>query len=245
MPAAPLLLALDAASPWVSAALARDGEVLAERAAEMERSAGQLLEMVRGLLAEVGARPADLGGVVALRGPGSFTGLRLGLATALGLHQALGIPATALDTLQVLAAQAAAAGGGDSIVAIVDALRGDWSAQAFTAAPRPQPLTEMELLPGSRLPELFERASPRTGDRVVAGFGAPRLADLPGWPAEIRLHEPDPRNSLAAVAARLAAGPETEWDPARLTSPLYSRPAAISQPRPRRPAAVESEAARP
>ena len=242
MPTAPLLLALDAGSPWVSAALARDGEVLAERAAGMERSAGQLLAMTRDLLAEVGARPADLGGAVALRGPGSFTGLRIGLATILGFHQALGVPATALDTLQVLAA-AASGPAGDVVVGIVDALRGEWSAQAFTAELRPRPLTGMELFPGSRLPELFARAGAGTG--TIVGFGAARLADLPGWPAGIRLCEPSPALPLASVAARLASAPEMDWDPARLTSPLYSRPAAISLPRSRRPAPEGSEAVQP
>ena len=242
MPTAPLLLTLDAGSPWVSAALARGGTVLAERAAEMERSAGQILEMTRDLLAEVGARPADLGGVVALRGPGSFTGLRIGLATALGFHQSLGIPATALDTLQVLAATARESPG-DVVVAIVDALRGEWSAQAFTAGPFPRPLSGMELVPGDRLPELFVQSGAGMG--AIVGFGASRLADLPGWPAEIRLREPGPGLPLASVAARLASEPDAEWDAARLTSPLYSRPAAISLPRSRQPAPAGSADARP
>jgi tRNA threonylcarbamoyladenosine biosynthesis protein TsaB len=235
-----LLLALDAASPWVSAALARGGEVLAERAAEMERSAGQLLEMTRDLLAEVGARPADLGGVVALRGPGSFTGLRIGLATALGFHQSLGIPATALDTLEVLAAASPEPPGG-AVVAVVDALRGEWSAQAFTVAPFPRPSSGMELVSGSLLPELLARSGAGTGS--IVGFGASRLVDLPGWPMGIRLHEPSPSLPLASVAAQLASRPDAEWDPARLTSPLYSRPAAISLPRSRQPAG--SAAVRP
>jgi tRNA threonylcarbamoyladenosine biosynthesis protein TsaB len=243
MPTASLLLALDAGSPWVSAALARGGTILAERAAEMERSAGQLLEMTRDLLAEVGARPADLGGVVALRGPGSFTGLRIGLATVLGFHQSLGIPATALDTLQVLAAAASSSSSGGGVMAIVDALRGDWSAQVFTVDPHPRPLTGMELLPGSRLPDLL--VQPGAGSGSIIGFGAARLANLSGWPTEIRLEEPTPAHPLASIAARLASGSDAEWDATRLTSPLYSRPAAISLPRSRRPAPAGSSAARP
>src|SRR5690349_11216019 len=97
-----LLLAIDAASPRVSVAVGRGEEVLSERAVEIGRSSGRLMDLIGEVLAEAGARPADLGGVVALRGPGSFTGLRVGLATALGLHQALGVRATALSTLHVL-----------------------------------------------------------------------------------------------------------------------------------------------
>jgi len=83
------------------------------------------------------------------------------------------------------------------------------------------------------------------GAGTIIGFGASRLADLPGWPAEIRFQEPTPFLPLASVAARLASEPDTEWDAARLTSPLYSRPAAISLPRSRQPTSAGSAAARP
>ena len=197
-------------------AVGRGTEVLAERSVEIERSSGKLLELIGEVLDEVGARPADLEGIAALRGPGSFTGLRIGLATVLGFHQALGVRATALPTLQVLAASVSQAEG--TIVAAVDALRGEWSAQAFRPA---GPLGEMQLVPGSRLPEL--------GSTVV-GFGVSRLAELQDWPSEIRLVEPGP---LAGTAVRLAASPETVWDPDLLIKPLYSRPPAITKPRPR------------
>ncbi|MFL6290577.1 MAG: tRNA (adenosine(37)-N6)-threonylcarbamoyltransferase complex dimerization subunit type 1 TsaB [Thermoanaerobaculia bacterium] len=212
----PLLLALDTGSPQVSVALGRNSHVLAERAVEIERSSGRLLEMIGEVLAAAGAKPADLGGVLALQGPGSFTGLRIGLATALGLHQALGVPATAIPTLGVLAARA---GGENIVVAAVDALRGEWSAQAFRAG---EPLSGMELVHGSALPSLVPQIT------AVTGFGVSRLAERPDWPAEIRLIEAGP---LATTILRLAPG---EWDPGRLTHPLYSRPPAVTQPRPHR-----------
>src|SRR3954449_10890345 len=136
------LLALDTGSPLVSVALARDGAVVAARSVEQERSSTRLLEMVREVLEEAGIRIGDLGGIAVLRGPGSFTGSRIGLATALGLHQALGIPATALPSLQALAFSMGTAG---RVIASVDALRGDWSAQGFEDG---RPLGEMELVPG-------------------------------------------------------------------------------------------------
>ena len=219
---APLLLALDTGSPLVSLAVGRGGEVLAERSVEIGRSSGQLLEMMGEVLAEAGARPADLGGVVALRGPGSFTGLRIGLATALGLHQALGVPATALSTLRVLAAAVQENGADGVVIAAVDALRGEWSAQAFAAG---SALGEMELVAGGNLPSLF----PEGGLRTVTGFGTSRLAALPDWPADIRLAEAGP---LAATAVRLA--PEiSSWDHGLLIHPLYSRPPAVTPPKPR------------
>jgi tRNA threonylcarbamoyl adenosine modification protein YeaZ len=239
---APLLLALDTASPTVSVALARGSELLGERSMAMERSSVQLLGLVREVLAAAGARPADLGGVVALRGPGSFTGVRIGLATVLGLHQALGMRATALDTLRVLACACLPSPGGREgmgegpgvrgILAVVDALRGDWSAQAFTAEPLPRPLGSDLLIPGQEIPTLV---TGNPTEWIVTGFGVSRLAELPDWPPwppTLRLVEAGP---LAAAAVRLAADPELEWDASLLTSPLYARPPAVTLPKARRP----------
>jgi tRNA threonylcarbamoyladenosine biosynthesis protein TsaB len=222
----PMILALDTGSPLVSVALVREGAVIAARSVEQERSSTRLLEMVREVLAEAGIGVGDLGGIAVLRGPGSFTGLRIGLATVLGLHQALGVPATAIPTLPVLAASAGSTEG--TVIAVVDALRGDWSAQAFTAAG--QPSSAMELVPGPELPGLA-----RGGPGTVVGFGAARLAELPGWPPELRILEPGP---LAPAAARRAADPETVWDAGLLTTAIYSRPPAITLPKPRAAAAA-------
>jgi tRNA threonylcarbamoyladenosine biosynthesis protein TsaB len=221
------LLVLDTGSPLVSVAVGRGGEVLAARSVEIGRSSRQILTLVDEALAEAGVRPGDLGGIVALRGPGSFTGLRIGLATALGLYQALEVPATAIPTLQVLAASVPAGGGiGGAVIAVVDALRGDWSAQAFMAEPFPRPMTGMELVAGGDLPRLAGGEP-----AAVVGFGASRLRDLPGWPAEIPLREPGP---LAPAAVRLLASGASggiEWEPGLLTDPVYSRPPAVTLPK--------------
>ena len=211
-----LLLTLDTGSPQVSVALGQGDRLLAERSVEIDRSSGRLLEMIAEVLAEAGAKPADLGGVLALQGPGSFTGLRIGLATALGLHQALGVRATAISTLRVLAARTAEPG---TVVAVVDALRGEWSAQAFRGD---EPLSGMELVHGSTLPSLLP------GITAVTGFGVSRLAELPDWPEEIRLIEGKP---LASIALRIALRLIPTWDSDLLIHPLYSRPPAVTQPR--------------
>jgi tRNA threonylcarbamoyl adenosine modification protein YeaZ len=215
-----LLLALDTGSPLVSVALARDGAVVASRSVEQARSSTRLLEMVQEVLAEAGIGVRDLGGIAVLRGPGSFTGLRIGLATVLGLHQALGVPATAIPSLPVLAASAGERR--EIVITAVDALRGDWSVQAFAAG---RPLGKMELVPG---PELLRLAGGE--DAIVIGFGVSRLASLPGWPEGVRLIEP---GALAPSAAILAGSSGTDWDPSFLTSAIYSRPPAITLPKPR------------
>lgn len=229
----PLLLALDTGSPLVSVALGQGGRLLARREIASERSSRQVLALVQEVMEEIGANPQDLGGVAALRGPGSFTGLRIGLSTALGLHQALAIPAVALSTLRVMALAAVI---GDeppqigpsrgALITAIDALRGEWMAQAFTASPFPHALNEPALVPVQGLPAL----APRQALRLV-GFGLRQLAEAHGW--ELPVTEP---GALAPVALRLAFQiPLGVWDPETLTRPLYARPPAVTPPKPRTP----------
>ncbi|HEV7786734.1 MAG TPA: tRNA (adenosine(37)-N6)-threonylcarbamoyltransferase complex dimerization subunit type 1 TsaB [Thermoanaerobaculia bacterium] len=227
------ILILDTGSPLASVAVARGGEVVAARSVGTERSSTRLLDMIREVLEEAGVEMTTLGGVAVLRGPGSFTGVRIGLATVLGFHQALGLPVATPTSFQALAA--AAPGDAEIVIAAVDALRGEWSAQAFAPGPHSSALGEPELVAGADLPRLAGGAGGHPG--VVIGFGVSRLADLPGWPAVLRLVEPGP---LASAAARLVTAPETVWDPALLTHPLYARPAAFTPARPRTPVTQEA-----
>lgn len=225
------ILTLDAGSPVVSVALGRGGELLASRSAPAERASGQLLGMIREALDEAGLTPADLAGVAALQGPGSFTGLRIGLATALGFHQALGIAATALPTLQALAASVPGVEPGSVIVAAVDSLRGEWTAQAFRAGPGedpPAPLAEAALVQAAEVAGLAPRGEGERGVAVVVAFGVVRLAE--GLPSPGQ--RPVEAGPLAPAALRLAAAAATRWDAGRLTRPLYARPPAITPPRP-------------
>jgi tRNA threonylcarbamoyl adenosine modification protein YeaZ len=218
------ILVLDSGSPLVSVAVGRAGAVLAMRAAEIARSSALLLAMIDEVLVEAGLGVETLSGVAALGGPGSFTGLRIGLATVLGLHQALGIPATTLPTLQVLAALAPAGPG--RTLGAVDSLRGEWAVNAGGGAGGED--GGMALVPG---PDLAGFA-PCT----LVGFGVSRLAGLPGWTAgparreDIRLVEPGPL--APAALSLLAALPAERWDPALLSAPIYARPPAVTAPRP-------------
>jgi tRNA threonylcarbamoyl adenosine modification protein YeaZ len=213
------VLVLDSGSPLVSVAVGRSGAVLAARSAEIARSSALLLAMVDAALRAAGLQVSELAGLAALAGPGSFTGLRIGLATVLGLHQALGIPATTLPTLRVLASLAPAEPAApERAVGAVDSLRGEWSVEEWTGGLG----RGMELLPG---PELA-----RFAPGSIVGFGVSRLSALPGWPAAARLVEPGP---LAAAALPLLPPPgDPGWDPALLTAPIYARPPAVTAPRP-------------
>ena len=219
------VLFIDTSSPVSSVAVGAGYEVLAERTIEQRRTSELLLSAIEEALVEAGVELGALGGIAALQGPGSFTGLRIGLATVLGLHQASGVRATALPTLPILAA--AAQGTGDDsaeVLAAVDAMRGDWVVQRFrtASAPRmPATTSERELVSG---PALREQGVSRW-----IGFGIRELAGQP-WleDARIQLIEPPP---LAAIAARSLAAEEITWSPERLTAPIYFRPPAVTLPK--------------
>ena len=166
-----LILAFDTATSSATAALVRDGVLLGERAVP----ARVLMAAIDGLLDEAGVVPVDIDGVACGVGPGSFTGVRIGLALARGLSLALDVPVAGVSTLAALAAGAApgtggaeAAGGAPGatgVIAVVDARR----SEVFVLAGGRESCTRPEELvfaPGTllvgdgavRYRELLERA---------------------------------------------------------------------------------------
>ncbi len=231
-------LILDTASPIVSIALggfvkaeecpAKSGvaTVFAERTLELRRSSERLLGMVEEVLEEASCCLDELSGIVVLRGPGSFTGLRIGLSTVLGLHQATGLPATTLDTAQALAAAATTpdveASKGDAaakIVAAVDALRGDWWTRSYRLRDGiPEPIDEGGLRSGDSLGEL--------APCCVVGFGVDQIAvDLEALGIERRTPPALATPTLSLIGT---LGEPSEWDASRLTRPIYQRAPAVT-----------------
>ena len=99
-----MLLAVDTSTTQAGIAL-YDGRVLAEVSWLAGRDHGrQLLPVIRDMLIRLGRTPTDLTAVAAARGPGSFTGLRVGLSVGRGLAFALGLPLYGIGSLDVLAA---------------------------------------------------------------------------------------------------------------------------------------------
>ena len=208
------LLTLDTASPTVSLAIGDGDRVLASRSLDLRQSSERLLRNLQEALGEADLQLTDLKGILVLRGPGSFTGLRIGLGTVLGLHQALGIPAAAVSTLEVLASSVAdRIQDGDGVVAVVDAIRGEWMAQTFVLeGGEPQPVDLATL----KTPEDLE-----DGVHPIVGFGADTIpGNQARWTA-------DP---LAPAALKVAAKLKT-WDPGTLVHPIYFRPPATTPPK--------------
>lgn len=185
------------------------------------------------LLDQVGLGPDDLRVVAVDIGPGLFTGLRVGVAAAKGLAQALGVGLVCATSLDVLTAAAAEADLRGLVLACVDARRGEVFAAVGEpdqdGGPAVERLAAGLWAPGDLAAALSELAGSGTGTPVHAvGDGAQRyrdvLATAPGvhvvTPA---LAFPPPSTLLRVALARLDAG-EAPVDPASVV-PLYMREA--------------------
>lgn len=171
--------ALDTATPDPALALVSGDEVLAE--AWLGRTPGggrRILEAAHHLFAMAGVTTSDLDAVVVGVGPGGFTGIRIGIATALGLGQALRIPVHGASTLEALALGAAVARRGDDevVAAVIDARRGQVFAGAYAVGP--DGALREALAPAAWDPEALATALSAVGPCVLAGDGA-HLVPLP------------------------------------------------------------------
>jgi tRNA threonylcarbamoyladenosine biosynthesis protein TsaB len=131
MPAQPLILAVDATGEHGSLALARGGAVVEELALHSPSGfAHVLFGSLQELLARNGVAAAQIDCFASASGPGSFTGVRVGLAFAKGLAEALGKPAVAVSNLRALAEF----GEAPLRATLLDARRGEVYAAVYDGA---------------------------------------------------------------------------------------------------------------
>jgi tRNA threonylcarbamoyladenosine biosynthesis protein TsaB len=128
------ILALETTERLGTVAVAADGNLLAELNLEpTQRSAQSLAPAIQTVLRQVGWKPADVGLVAVTIGPGSFTGLRIGVATAKAFAYSIGAEVLGIDTLRAIAA--AAADDVAEVSAVMDAQRGQIVARRFGRRP--------------------------------------------------------------------------------------------------------------
>jgi tRNA threonylcarbamoyladenosine biosynthesis protein TsaB len=199
--AAMLILAFDTATDVATSALVDDGEVLGERVSR----AVTLLEDVDALLRQAGAHTGELEALAVGIGPGSFTGVRMGLATARGIALALGIPAAGVSTLDALAA------GAPGAVPVVDARRRE--VFVLLGDPRVVAPEELGITPGS----------------TYIGSGAVRYRSI----LEAAGGEVPPKDDERHLPrARFHAALATDFGPAERIEPLYLRVPDADRTRP-------------
>lgn len=123
-----LLLAFDTTANSVSVALLNESGVIASRCLEMVRGQGEaLIPMISDIMTESGHQMNELTDVAVSVGPGSFTGVRVGLATARGIGLALGISMHGVTTFEM-----AAYGLQRPVMVVLDTKRGDFYTQIFS-----------------------------------------------------------------------------------------------------------------
>jgi tRNA threonylcarbamoyl adenosine modification protein YeaZ len=242
-----LVLAIDASSDDASVAVSRGGgdrgagasdEVLADRRWSIASTLSEeLLAAIDAALAHAEVSRHQLGGVVVVTGPGGYSGLRAGVATAQGLALGLDIPLAGVGRLDAEAAPhlGEAGGAGGPVVAVHDARRSGLAWAAFEAGaggdviavvgPRldePDAVAREAPLPARWCGELTERL--RVALTVAGRDAELRSGDTTSATAAAQ------RPSRAASAARLARLRSAFGDPANVDV-LYLRPPSITRPR--------------
>jgi tRNA threonylcarbamoyladenosine biosynthesis protein TsaB len=227
-PAAQLLLAMDTATRRASVALCRGEELLGEDIQEVTTHSEGLIALIDRVLRSAGHTVHEVEAVVCGRGPGSFTGLRIGLATAKGLCLAAGKPLVCVSSLLPLALAAAETTAEESsIVALLDARRGEVYAGLFCGG---EPRGEEVVCRPENLADWLPPEGPLllVGDGALAYRG--ELGALLGDRATLApgaCHVIEARHLARAAWPRLAA---SDLEDVHRAAPRYIRPSDARLP---------------
>ena len=198
------ILAVESSSKTASAALLEDRELIAESSVRTDTHSAVLLPMIEDLLRAAKTSVGDLGFLAATVGPGSFTGVRIGVSTVKGLAFAGHIPCVGVSTLEAMAANFAGIEG--LVVPVIDARRGTVFTALFRSGAdgsfrrltedRQMPLDGlMELLTGTEAGHVYftgdayEQAAKHPAAPPVTAFTPPRLRIPSAYGAGVRAYE--------------------------------------------------------
>jgi tRNA threonylcarbamoyladenosine biosynthesis protein TsaB len=205
------VLAIDTASPAPAVALETDAGGFEQALPPDRRASEALLPAIRDLAERAGVPLASLTRITVCSGPGSFTGIRIGLATAWGLSRALSVAVESVSTLEAMA-QAAGGKEGEEIVALLDAGRGDLAGQRFRrdgARGRVVPIGEIRRFPAA------EAAAFAAGARAVAlpagvwdRAAVPEIAPARALARAVLAAPGKDAQELSAIYARASAAEE-------------------------------------
>jgi tRNA threonylcarbamoyladenosine biosynthesis protein TsaB len=213
------VLAIETSTSLAGAALVERGRLVLARAhARPQQSAEQLLPLIAELLAEVGWQRRDLERIGVSVGPGSFTGLRVGIACAQGLALGLGVPLLGVTSLRAMARAVPETLAGTR-VSLLDARRNEVFAAAHAPGPGCHQLLAPVALPRAQAASALVGQLP--GPLVWIGSGVALLGKEPS------LSSPETDEPSAHAVGLLAE----ELDPADCPAgPVYVRDAGATLP---------------
>jgi len=221
----PQLLILETSGRMGQVALARGEELLAvRRLDEARRHARDLTPTVADLLAAQGWQPRDLHGVLVSRGPGSYTGLRVGIMSAKAFAYAVGCALVAVDTFAAVASQAPPAAARVDVLA--DAQQDNVYVQSFA---RPQAEAEFQPLSPLIIQKFDDWLASLKQDIWATGPGLRgQVKRLPeeACVVDAECWDPQPQSLLRLGLARYCAG---QRDDVWTLEPLYLRPSAAEE----------------
>lgn len=208
------ILALDTASSWCAAAVydSGSGAVLAEVSEDIGKGHAEvLMDYIERVMTQAGIAMSELDRVAVNVGPGSFTGVRIGVSAARGFALALGRPAIGVSAFDALASDVAISHPGQPVLVLLEAHRGEIYAQAFGsdahATAGPMVLARDEAL------ALIQQQSSQT---VLAGSAAATLNEILAGTFSVARIKP---TGHIGTFAKLAALRE----PGEAPKPLYMR----------------------
>ncbi len=203
------ILAIDSTHGTCSAAFFDGEKVVSEIVEEMERGqAERLIPMVQEVLKKANAGFPDVDAVAVTTGPGSFTGVRVGLAAADGIALAAGLPMIGVSVFDVLAWKNSDV---EKLCLVLETKRDDYYVQCFEKG---KPVTEPSASPATKPAGLK--------GYVFAGNAVDRLAGEIGLPEDVLLNVAMPTAGEIAVFASLKT-PERTYP-----EPLYLREAEVT-----------------
>lgn len=222
-----MILCLETSADRCSVALFRDGQLVADRRTDEERAhSRKLARFVQEVLDEGNVSAAQLDAVAYSEGPGSYTGLRVGLSLAKGMCFALDIPLIGIPTSRLFFLEAVATVDADRYITLQDARRMEAYLSIFRKDGELQVLDEPTILD-----EVWKAEILSAGDRIIlCGTGAEKLLPLFDGEKNVRIHPSQP-DAVWMVRPAMEDFGQGNFRDLLLSEPKYVKAPNITRPR--------------
>jgi tRNA threonylcarbamoyladenosine biosynthesis protein TsaB len=226
-----LLLSVESSSQYCSVALHQKGKLITSRiTAEPRLAASHLAVMIDAVLKQLKIHPGDLNAVVVAAGPGSYTGLRIAVATVKGLCYGLNIPLISINTLKLMAFQFLKSEASRSIKTVynicpmLDARRMEVYCAVFDQHLNTVEPTQAKIIDQSSFTEYLE-----SGPLVFIGEGASKCKPLLSHPNAVFHPELIP-DAASMGQLGFEKFEKREWEDLSLFEPFYLKDFLIKKP---------------